>query len=223
MSAETTRMLVLGVTRIFEPANGYQLRRELLSWEVGTWANVNPGSIYSMLSTLTKQGMVERVDLVTSPGARPVAVYLTTEAGRDELREIVRAGIREVRQFDTTEFYAAMSLMASLLERAEVITLLEQRVANLRHWLVELEKKVSFLSTSTGTPPHVARLMGYSLNGAAAEIEWVLGFIQSARAGELVFADDPEMAQWLPDDDDPAWRMVAERALYLEKLAQLRG
>lgn len=221
MSADTTRMLVLGVVQIFEPANGYQLRRELLSWEVDTWANINPGSIYSMLSTLTKQGMVERIDLVTSPGVRPVAVYLTTEAGRAELLEIVRAGIREVHQFDTTEFYAAMSLMSSLIGREEIIALLEQRVANLRYWVVELEKKAAYLATANGTPPHVARLMGYSLSGAAAEIEWILGFIESVRQGDLVFFG--EGGQWEPENDDPAWRMVGERALYLEKLAQLRG
>ena len=49
MSALTTRMLVLGAVRIFGPANGYQLRRELLSWEVERWAHIKPGSIYSML------------------------------------------------------------------------------------------------------------------------------------------------------------------------------
>ena len=27
-----TRMLVLGVVALLEPANGYQIRRELLSW-----------------------------------------------------------------------------------------------------------------------------------------------------------------------------------------------
>lgn len=43
MSALTTRILVLGVVRIFGPANGYQLRRELLSWEVERWAHLNPG------------------------------------------------------------------------------------------------------------------------------------------------------------------------------------
>ena len=51
-------MLVLGAVQIFGPANGYQLRRELLSWEVERWAYLNPGSIYSMLTTLEKQGAI---------------------------------------------------------------------------------------------------------------------------------------------------------------------
>ena len=123
MASDTTRMLVLGATRIFEPANGYQLRRELLSWEVDAWANVQPGSIYSMLATLTKLGLVERIDLVTSPGARPVAVYRTTVAGRAEVLELIRVGITDVQSMDSTAFYAAMSLVTAFFARDDVAEL----------------------------------------------------------------------------------------------------
>ena len=41
----STRLLVLGVVRIFQPVHGYDVRRELLSWRVDQWANVAPGSI----------------------------------------------------------------------------------------------------------------------------------------------------------------------------------
>ena len=83
MAATETRLLVLGAVRLFEPVNGYQIRRELMSWEVDEWAHINPGSIYSSLSTLGKQGYVDRHDLVD--GTREVAVYTSTEAGRTEL------------------------------------------------------------------------------------------------------------------------------------------
>jgi hypothetical protein len=33
-----TRLLVLGAVRIFQPAHGYLVRRELLSWGVENWA-----------------------------------------------------------------------------------------------------------------------------------------------------------------------------------------
>ena len=51
----STRLLVLGVVRIFQPVHGYDVRRELLSWRVDQWANVAPGSIYNALKTLTKE------------------------------------------------------------------------------------------------------------------------------------------------------------------------
>ena len=43
MAATETRLLLLGTVMLFEPVNGYQLRRELLSWQVEDWAHVNPG------------------------------------------------------------------------------------------------------------------------------------------------------------------------------------
>ena len=44
-----TRLLVLGVVRMFGRAHGYQVRRELLTWSADEWANVQPGSIYHAL------------------------------------------------------------------------------------------------------------------------------------------------------------------------------
>ena len=52
----STRLLVLGCVRIFQPVHGYFLRRELVSWEVDQWAHVHPGSIYNALKSLTRCG-----------------------------------------------------------------------------------------------------------------------------------------------------------------------
>jgi DNA-binding PadR family transcriptional regulator len=221
MAADTTRMLVLGATRIFEPANGYQLRRELLSWEVDSWANVQPGSIYSMLTTLTKLGLVERIDLVTSPGARPVAVYRTTAAGRAEVLELVRAGITQVRSMDSTEFYAAMSLVSSFFDRTDVLAMLEIRAKNLRETVAGLESKIAQLETSTGTPPHVAKLMEYARSATIADLGWVEHFTQTVRAGELFFLGEEGLYDFNPPADDPAWRMLGEREVYLRALEAL--
>src|SRR3954454_16645158 len=65
----TTRLLLLGVVRIFQPAYGYQLRRELLTWNVQEWANINPGSIYTGLRTLAKHGLL--LELEEGAGNKP--------------------------------------------------------------------------------------------------------------------------------------------------------
>ena len=62
MAPPRTRLLVLGVVRIFGPVHGYDVRRELLSWRMQDWMNIQPGSIYSALKTLEKDGLVETVD-----------------------------------------------------------------------------------------------------------------------------------------------------------------
>ncbi len=221
-SADTTRLLVLGVTSLFEPANGYQLRRELLSWDVESWANIQPGSIYSMLGTLTKQGLVERFDLVVDGSGRPVAVYQTTDAGRAELRELVTEGILQVNQFDQGLAYAAFSLMIMVFSREEVLPLLERRQLGLADGIIALREKEAAVAADSGTPPHVERLVGYAIQMHQAELDWLKAFTENIRKGDLTFLGDPEMQDWKPVDDDPAWRMVHEREVYLEAIAGLK-
>lgn len=217
-SSDTTRILVLGAARLFEPANGYQLRRELLSWQIETWANVNPGSIYSMLTTLTKQGMLDRADLVHHEGARPVAVYSTTEAGRRELLQLIRSGLTRVLPFDQTTVYAALSLMVPFFTRQDVIGLLTERVASLTVSADQTREKVRILEETGSAPPHVAPLVGMAAVLGDAEAAWVQSFIERLRAGEMIFSGESGMNEWKPLANDPGWEMVAEQAAYLAQL-----
>ena len=78
----STRLLVLGCVRIFQPVHGYFLRRELVSWEVDQWAHVHPGSIYNALKSLTRSGLLEEVGVVAD-GPRPQrTTYRLTAAVR---------------------------------------------------------------------------------------------------------------------------------------------
>ncbi|MEP6481945.1 MAG: PadR family transcriptional regulator [Rhodoglobus sp.] len=219
-TSDTTRLLVLGVVQIFEPANGYQLRQELLSWEVEDWAHVNPGSVYSMLATLAKQGLVERVDLQLTPGARAVAVYRMTPAGQKELVALVHEAIVEVQPFERTAFYAAMSMGMGLLDRDEMLRLLEQRSARLEDGIAMIREKAT-IAAAPGSPPHVAPLMGYSLSQSESERAWLVGFAESVRRGEMVFRGEAARVDWKPADNDPVWRMLNEQVAYRAKLAEL--
>lgn len=214
-ASDTTRMLVLGVAQIFGPANGYQLRRELLSWNVQHWANVNPGSIYSMLATLTKQGMVERHDIPSPTGAHPVAVYRVTPAGDAEVERLVGDGLVCVRDFDRTEFYAAASLAPTTFGRDRMVELIAQRVANLHLAAESLAGTIATTKADAGAPPHVVRLMGYGAALVRAEAEWMQQFHDDVRAGDLAFRGEPAMEYWAPPADDAGWPMVKERAAYL--------
>ena len=215
-ASDTTRLLVLGVARLFEPANGYQLRRELLSWSVESWASINPGSIYSMLTTLTNQGMLERFDLPTS-GSRPVAVYRSTDAGKKEIVDLVRTAIATVQTFDRTPFYAGLSLSVSILTRAEVIQLLDERLQNLAVAIAELHSGSHAMDSEGSSPPHVARMFGFPVALDEAEVAWVSGFRDSVNNGDMLFADD-DWSDWEPRATDPGWRMMSEAKEYLEKL-----
>ena len=200
-------MLLLGAVALFEPVNGYQIRRELLSWQVDRWAHTNPGSIYHGLGSLTNQGHLVRHDLVD--GGREVAVYELTDTGRAELDRLMVDALESVNPYERTAFNVAFSMLPLLDERAVVRSLTTRRV--------ELERTVAELADAeTGlAPPQAARMMILWLDLAVAELAWLRETIQDVKDGTLPVA----LGSWTPPDDDPGWQMNADRERYRELLA----
>ncbi len=146
-------MLLLGAVAMFEPVNGYQIRRELVSWQVDKWARVNPGSIYNGLATLTKQGHLRRHDL--ADGGREVAVYEATVKGRAELLQLMVRALEEVDPYNRLAFHAAFG-MAPLLDKAQVVHSLEVRLRGLAEALSAFPSP-GRSHRSTGLPTPSAR------------------------------------------------------------------
>src|SRR6478609_9086405 len=96
----TTRLLVLGVVRIMQPAHGYLLRQELLSWNVQTWANVQPGSIYSALRTLTASGFLEEVGSQPTGSKAARTAYRLAATGEAEFLRLLREHLWQVDTID---------------------------------------------------------------------------------------------------------------------------
>jgi DNA-binding PadR family transcriptional regulator len=215
MAATETRLLVLGAVRLFEPVNGYQIRRELMSWEVDRWAHINPGSIYSCLTTLTKQGLVHRHDLVD--GAREVAVYTTSDAGREEMAAMFGRALETVELLDRLPLHTALS-MCPLFPRDVITGHLEHRVAGLQAHLAELRDKHA--ATVATAPPHVARVLELQTSSAEVELHWVRELLAEIRSGGLWFAG--ERSGWRPADDDPGWQMAADSERYRTLLGASR-
>ncbi len=207
MAATATRLLLLGTVMVFEPVNGYQIRRELLSWRVDEWAHVNPGSIYSGLATLSRLGHLERHDLVD--GAREVAVYTSTEEGRDAFRSMWRASAETVDLLSPLDFHTALSLM-SLVPRGEALEAFEARLADLD---AEVARQSENYPDPTTIPPNVRSMADLWVGLAATEREWLVNLLARLRAGDLDLAGEPPT--WAPPDDDPGWSMVRDRQRYL--------
>jgi len=86
-----TRLLVLGCVRFNQPVHGYEIRRELVSWSVESWAKVNPGSIYHALGQLTREGQLEVVRTEQQSGRPARTLYRLTGFGEDEFFRLLRA------------------------------------------------------------------------------------------------------------------------------------
>jgi DNA-binding PadR family transcriptional regulator len=206
MAAEETRMLLLGAVALFEPVNGYQIRRELLSWQVDRWAHTNPGSIYHGLASLTARGHLVRHDL--RDAGREVAVYELTDAGRDELRRLMVDALEAVDPFERSAFTAAFSLLP-LLDRSQVLRSLTTR-------RVRLEETVREFSEvdPDAAPPHATRGLVLWLDLAVAELAWLRETIDDVRSGSLAFEPGDDLGGWVPPSDDPGWQMNADREKY---------
>ncbi|MCS5731719.1 PadR family transcriptional regulator [Herbiconiux moechotypicola] len=214
MSTTTTRALLLGVVTLFEPVNGYQLRRELLSWGVEEWAHIHPGSIYSMLSTFVKQQLLERHDLVD--GERAVAVYTMTDAGQTELARLLHEATVTVNAMEPSAFRVALSFIP-LVERPTMLTDLRERARVAEKTSARLLDRIARVARGLA-PPHVAHSIELELRLVETERAWLAEFIGSIEAGALVFAG--EQPDWEPPADDEGHQMVSESARYREMLRQ---
>jgi DNA-binding PadR family transcriptional regulator len=215
MTATSTRLLVLGAASIFQPVNGYQLRRELLSWGVADWAHIKPGSIYSVLATMARQGFLERHEL--AEGGRAVAVYTVTDAGDAERERLVRACLQTVDLQSPLPFYTAIAVMP-LLSRDAFAGHLEVRLRSLDEYIENMTGQGRRSIESGQTPPHVGAALELWIRSAEVERQWTSELLDSVRSGAYSFAGEESL--WQPPPDDPGWQLAKERERYLRLLGR---
>jgi DNA-binding PadR family transcriptional regulator len=190
----TTRLLLLGVVRIFQPAYGYQLRRELLTWNVQTWANINPGSIYTGLRTLAKHGYL--MELEEGPGHKPGRTsYKLTTDGETEYFSLLRKALWNVDGFQPDQMQAALSFLWSL-RRDEVLAALESRIVQLEQQAKAEPFAERQILEDPGTPDHVLEMFRISSARDRGELEWTRSFHTRVADGDYSFAGEPP--HWQP-------------------------
>ena len=182
---------MLGVVKIFQPVHGYEVRRELMSWHAEEWANVAPGSIYSALNTLTKDGCVEVVGTKQVGGKPERTTYRLTQRGEVEVSELLRDTLWTVRM-PTDPLVAAISLMG-FIDRKELITALEARAAAIEGRLKHSEYVIAAID-DVETPDHVREMMRLISARVGAELEWSRQFRARLAAGEYRTLGDPGWA-----------------------------
>jgi len=210
MAVHTTRMLLLGAVAMFEPVNGYQIRRELVSWRVDEWANLGPGSIYSGLTTLEKLGQVVRHDV--DDDGRPVAVYEITEVGRGELARLLGDGLETVHLFSSVAFHAAFGMLP-LLPRDVALRHLEVRLHEIDRSLVEWDP-----GDGDQAPPHAVHGVRLWLDLLAQERTWLVATVERLPSGDFDLAGEPW--RWVPPADDPGRQMQGDSERYRRLLGR---
>jgi DNA-binding PadR family transcriptional regulator len=194
----TTRMLMLGLIRWVEPVHGYEVRRELVSWNVEEWAHIAPGSIYHALRKLTEEGLLEEVGTEKVSGRPARTLYRTTRFGREEFERLLRKYWWEPHAA-TDPFLAALSFLPAL-PRREAVLALRNRAALLRGHLAQSREALGRWADEK--PVHVGWLMELTDVRAQAEVEWCERVAARIEAGEGQHEGDPggpfenDLRQW---------------------------
>ncbi|MEW2358322.1 PadR family transcriptional regulator [Spirillospora sp. NPDC029432] len=183
-----TRLLVLGGVRGAGRANGYEIRRELLSWGSDEWANVNPGSIYHALRQLTKEGLLRSYEVPDNDAGPPRVDYEITEAGTAEFLRLLRSAITEVDTRRPELFSAALGFLTEL-PRDEAIALFERRLEGLAEWRATVAPHIGDES-GAGPLDHLNELLGWWVHSADTGAEWTRGLIGRLRDGAYVMAGE---------------------------------
>lgn len=184
-----TRLVVLGAVRQFEPVHGYFLRRELMTWHVDEWANIQPGSIYNALKSLKQDGYVEEAG-TEAAGNRPErTVYRVTPQGEVELMRLLRHVVWTVETFDTKPVMAVTSFMF-LLSRAEVCAALKFRITEIDAKIASNSFEIADIPKSGTTPAYVREIFELASLRLRSEQEWARNLVTRIEAGDYVFAGE---------------------------------
>ena len=189
-----TRLLVLGVVRMYGRAHGYQVRRELLTWSADQWANIGPGSIYHALKKMAQEKLLEEVSTDVDEGeARGPdrTAYQLTPDGETEFQLLLAKSLSEPDESvqGLFRFNAAITFLPGL-PRARVISLLGHRITHMRGHRANLQDVLEH-GNDWGQPVHVKELYLLWLTNMDATLGWLEGLVSRLEAGEYVMADDP--------------------------------
>jgi DNA-binding PadR family transcriptional regulator len=187
----STKLLVLGAVRIFQPVHGYFVRRELATWHVDEWAHLNPGSVYNALRSLTREGFLEEVG-TEALGGRPARTsYRLTSDGETEFLMLLRDALWNVEVYAADELLAAWSF-AWALTRDEVLAALEHRLEQIRASDRSAKYAIRDLENDPLKPLQVAEHVRLTQARLDGEARWIGAVLGRLRAGEYWFSGEAE-------------------------------
>jgi DNA-binding PadR family transcriptional regulator len=187
-------MMILGVVRMLQPVHGYDVRRELLSWNADRWANVQPGSVYHALKKLADEGALREVGS-EQVGGRPARTrYEMTDKGAEQFRDLLTGALWEQSSMEDP-FLAGFSLMTEL-PREEVAAALRHRARQLRADNEGARAAIgSGWAVPENKPTHVRWMLELGIARAEGEIAWCERVAEQIEAGVPYFSEEL-LARW---------------------------
>ncbi|NUR72279.1 MAG: PadR family transcriptional regulator [Hamadaea sp.] len=200
----TTRLMILGLVNWMEPVHGYDVRRELLSWNADKWAKIQPGSIYHALKKMTEEGLLEAV-ATEQVGARPErTTYKITVRGKDAFENMLREQWWEI-QTGSDPFTAAFAFLPAL-PRKEAVAALRHRGRMLTVTTQGLRDMIATGRTDITKPVHVQWMFELWIARAEGEIVWC------ERVAELIESGVSYMTGTSAEvDEEAGWKAYRDK------------
>jgi DNA-binding PadR family transcriptional regulator len=177
-----TRLLILGVLRFKQPTHGYDVRRELESWQAERWANIAYGSIYFALNKMAEEELVEVVDAGQAGKGPARTTYAVTPAGEQEFQRLLREYWWEPKTV-IDPFQVALAFIHEL-PRGELLDALRHRAAAARAKAEELQAAIRS-RTAAGATRHVTENMRLAAYHVETDLRWAEEAIANVERGEL--------------------------------------
>lgn len=184
------RLLVLGAVRQHGRAHGYQVRNDLEYWGAHEWSHAKPGSIYHALKQMAKQKLLHAHEIAPSTaGGPPRTEYEITDRGTEEFLRLLREALTAYDQ-KTDVKSAAIGFMVDL-PRAEVVSLLKERVRRIEEWRTAVTEHY-VPENGPERLGHIGEIMNLWVHTADGEAEWTQGLIGRIEDGAYTFAGEGE-------------------------------
>ncbi|MFB9177565.1 PadR family transcriptional regulator [Dactylosporangium sucinum] len=191
----TTRLMIMGLISYLQPVHGYDIRKELTSWNVESWANVQPGSIYHALRKMTEEGLLEEVDTERVDNRPARTRYRMTKDGDAEYQSLLRKYWWEYQE-PVDPFLAAFAFLPSL-PRAEAAGALRARARLLEGWVAAYRDAGDDWAASK--PAHVSWQLELTTLRCEVEARWchdVAGRIEAGEGDHFSERPDASPEEW---------------------------
>lgn len=175
------RVLILGVLMIKNEIHGYEIKRELESWNAEKWANIAYGSIYFALKKMAEEKLIESVPTEEDTPAR--IVYRINETGKEEFMRLLRKQWWDIKPF-IDPFQVALAFM-NYLPKEELIVALETRQDHLKTLINSIERVIPLRVAAGEYPRHIYHNFKLVLAHYKAEAGWIEETLEKIKKGEL--------------------------------------
>ncbi|HLW02195.1 MAG TPA: PadR family transcriptional regulator [Ktedonobacterales bacterium] len=170
---KVSNLLALAVLSLLHerPMHPYEVSAVMRQRELSAVIKLNYGSLYSVIEALQREGLIVPRETQRSGRHPERTVYATTEAGRAELVDWLRALLREPAA-EYSPFAAALAFLGNL-PPDEAATLLEEHSAHLQQQMSRMRSTLE-----RGTQMGIDRLFLIEDEYALALLEARFAFLQ---------------------------------------------